>query len=132
MRLWKIFYRARRKPSRRISAHYQKHKKTARAIILAKLEELNRHYGASYGKVAIRNQRTRWGSCSKRGNLNFNYRLIFLPPVLLDYVVVHELCHLREFNHSPRFWSFVEEMIPDHRARRKALAGMATALKKPG
>lgn len=77
--------------------------------------------GVSPGRVAIREQKTRWGSCSGKGNLNFNWKLIMAPPPVLDYVVIHELCHLREFNHSPRFWALVEGQMPDYRAWKKWL-----------
>lgn len=64
---------------------------------------------------------SRWGSASERGNLNFNYKLLFLPLEVADYVIVHELCHLAEFNHSPAFWRLVERACPTHRALRQAL-----------
>ena len=70
--------------------------------------------GVSYGRVVVRDQRTRWGSCSSRGTLSFNWRLALAPPDVLDYVVVHELCHLREPNHSPRFWRLVEDARPEY------------------
>jgi predicted metal-dependent hydrolase len=72
--------------------------------------------GASFKRIAIRDQRTRWGSCSTTGTLSFNWRLALAPPAVLDYIVVHEVCHLREHNHSPRFWALVAERRPDHRA----------------
>ncbi len=90
-------------------------------MILERLESLNKHYGLSYGRVAIRDQRSRWGSCSKKGNLNFNYRLLFLPLPLVDLVIAHELCHLKEFNHSTAFWGLVAETIPDLSLRREEL-----------
>ena len=77
--------------------------------------------GVNPGRVAIREQKTRWGSCSGKGNLNFNWKLIMAPPPVLDYVVIHELCHLREFNHSPRFWALVEGQMPDYKAWKKWL-----------
>ena len=75
----------------------------------------------TYGRITIRDQRTRWGSCSSRGNLNFNWKLVLIPPELLDYVVVHELAHRKEMNHSPRFWTIVEKELPDYRDRREKL-----------
>ena len=75
--------------------------------------------GVSYGRITIRNQRSRWGSCSSRGNLNFNCLLMLAPPEIADYVIVHELCHRREMNHSPLFWQEVEKILPDYKRRRK-------------
>ena len=77
--------------------------------------------GVTYGRVTIREQRSRWGSCSSRNNLNFNWKLIMAPPGVLDYVVIHELCHLHEFNHSPRFWALVEAQMPEYEAWKKWL-----------
>lgn len=74
--------------------------------------------GGGYERIQIRSQKTRWGSCSSRGTLSFNWRLMLAPPTVLDYVVVHELCHLRHMNHSPQFWQCVEQILPDYKLRR--------------
>ncbi|MEK9157265.1 MAG: M48 family metallopeptidase, partial [Patescibacteria group bacterium] len=90
-------------------------------IAAERLQHFNQQYGFTIGKVAIKNQTTRWGSCSKKGNLNFNYKVAILPPELQDYLVVHELCHLGEFNHSKAFWQLVAKTIPNHVELRKRL-----------
>jgi predicted metal-dependent hydrolase len=99
------------------------YKEAARALALSRLEHFNAAYGFSWERVSIRNQKTRWGSCSKKGNLNFNYKIALLPPPLADYIIVHELCHLGEFNHSDRFWRLVGRTMPEYRAFRDELSG---------
>ena len=86
-----------------------------------RVREWARKVGVTYGRITIRNQRTRWGSCSSAGNLNFNCLLMLCPEAVLDYVIVHELCHRKELNHSPRFWAEVERVLPDYRKTRKWL-----------
>lgn len=103
---------------------YLKHKELARAVVTGSLLRCNVNYNYIYNIVAIRDQKTRWGSCSSKGNLNFNYRLAMLPQHLVDYVVTHELCHLKEMNHSVNFWDLVALTIPDyanHRAELKSI-----------
>lgn len=90
----------------------------ALAVIPEKVRYFALILGVSYGRITIRNQKTRWGSCSAKGNLNFNYLLLLMPEEILDYVVVHELCHRLELNHSPAFWRLVEKVLPDYRQRR--------------
>lgn len=80
-----------------------------RAAYFAKL------IGVDYGRITIRNQKSRWGSCSSKGNLNFNCLLMLMPVEVIDYVVVHELCHRKEMNHSKAFWSEVEKVLPDYK-----------------
>ena len=106
---------------RRNRKNYQTHKEAARTLVHARLAHYNRHYQVPLRKVFIKNHKSRWGSCSEKGNLNFNYKIIFLPQELQDYIIIHELCHLREFNHGPRFWAHVEQMVPNHRALRARL-----------
>ncbi len=102
-------------------ADYLIKKEIARKVISQRLNKLNKFYNFKYKRISIRNQKTRWGSCSRRGNLNFNYRLIYLSDKLFDYVLVHELCHLIEMNHSVKFWQLVAKTVPDYKQMRLAL-----------
>lgn len=97
------------------------HRRTAMELVRKRLEFYNNIYGFVFNKVRIKSQRTCWGSCSRTKNLNFNYKLAFLPSHVVDYVVVHELCHLGEFNHSKNFWDLVSKAIPDYLRTRKEL-----------
>ena len=84
--------------------------------------------GVNYGRITIRSQHTRWGSCSAKGNLNFNCLLMLASPEVRDYVVIHELCHRKELNHSPAFWAQVERLCPDYRTHRKWLKDNGASL----
>lgn len=93
-------------------------RKLAREMLGEKCRYFAARMGVTYGTVSIREQKTRWGSCSVKGNLNFNWKLALMPGEISDYLVVHELAHRIEMNHSPAFWRIVEREIPDYRERR--------------
>ena len=93
----------------------------AKTVIAQRVTRFAPLVGVTYGNITIRSQRSRWGSCSSKGNLNFNCLLMLAPPEVLDYVVVHELCHRKEMNHSPRFWAEVERVMPDYRIHKQWL-----------
>lgn len=95
--------------------------KEACIIIPERVKYFAKIIGVTYGQITIRHQKTRWGSCSSSGNLNFNCMLMATSPELIDYVVVHELCHRKQMNHSPLFWKEVEEILPDYRNLRSRL-----------
>ena len=90
----------------------------AKAVLAQRTAYFARQIGVTYGRITVRDQKTRWGSCSQTGNLNFNFRLILAPSEVLDYVVVHELCHRRQMNHSAQFWQEVAQVLPDYRKRK--------------
>jgi predicted metal-dependent hydrolase len=96
------------------------YRRQAPGIFAERLERCNR-LGLPYGRVTIKEQKSRWGSCSHAGNLNFNWRLLLAPLPVLDYVVVHELCHLREANHGQRFWALVASLCPEYQQHRRWL-----------
>ena len=119
-----------------IEKHLAKQPETLPKFTDAELREMARHakevipeiaahfaplVGVTYGNITIRSQRTRWGSCSSKGNLNFNCLLMLAPDDVIDYVVVHELCHRKEMNHSARFWAEVERILPDYRESKRWL-----------
>lgn len=114
-------FKKRARIKKRKNNDYLVYKEKARQLVWQRLVFLNKIYQVEYFRVSIRDQRSRWGSCSKKGNLNFNYRLIHLPPELCDYVIVHELCHLIEFNHSEKFWDQVAKTFPNYRELRMRL-----------
>ncbi len=115
IRLKNSIYRTR---SRKL---YEFQKESARTIVHERVSHFNTHYKLPVGRIAIRNQKSRWGSCSKKGNLNFNYKLAFLPPEVRDYVIVHEICHIKEFNHGKGFWTLVGETVPEYKQIRRKL-----------
>ncbi len=104
-------------PEPHIKTHkrdYIKYKEEARTLVLQMIEEINAHYKFAFKTIAIRDQKTRWGSCSAKKNLSFNYKIALIPKKFTEYIVAHELCHLQEMNHGPRFWKLVEETIPNY------------------
>ncbi len=109
------------RPKKHTRAEYLLYKERARKHISEKIAYFNKHSHFSFKSISVRNQKTRWGSCSSKGNLNFNYRILFLPDKLVDYLIVHELCHLKEMNHSKRFWTLVASILPDYKERQKGL-----------
>ncbi len=100
---------------------YKKYKEQALLLTKERLEHFNRFYGFKYNKISIKQHKSRWGSCSRKGNLNFNYKVALLPAIQSDYIFVHELCHLQEFNHSSRFWDLVGKTIPNYKQIRRDL-----------
>ena len=132
MSLFKIIFRRRKVRVggiRKNKTQYLKLKEQARELVNERIKywltlngrgvdtiPLNR-----INRVSIKNTKSRWGSCSKKGNLNFNYKIALLPPALADYLVVHELCHLKEFNHSEKFWKLVLDIMPDYKKLKREL-----------
>lgn len=106
---------------------YIEYKEKARILVHERLKYFNQFYSCNYNDVRIKNVSSRWGSCSKKGNLNFSYKLALLPQELSDYVIVHELCHLKELNHSKNFWDLVAKTVPDFKERRALLKKSALA-----
>ncbi|MBU0614296.1 M48 family metallopeptidase [Patescibacteria group bacterium] len=98
--------------------HYQNHKQTALDFVRGKVSEWNSLLKLPVNTIRVKNHKTKWGSCSNKNNLNFNYKILFLPREMQDYIIVHELCHLKEMNHSKRFWELVERYLPDYREIR--------------
>lgn len=94
------------------------YRRQGRRVFAERVAYWNAQFGFNHGRIAIRDQKSRWGSCSRQGNLNFNWRLLLAPLAVLDYIVIHELAHLKEGNHSPRFWALVAEKCPDYRSHR--------------
>jgi predicted metal-dependent hydrolase len=102
----------------------EEYKRDARILVKEKLDYFNQFYNFKYKKVSIKNCKTKWGSCSSNKNLTFNFQIVFLEKEMQDYLIVHELCHLKEFNHSNNFWLLVEKTIPDYLSIRKKMREM--------
>ncbi|MEA2113045.1 MAG: M48 family metallopeptidase [Patescibacteria group bacterium] len=100
---------------------YLKNREKALKFARERIAYYNKIYNFNYNKISVKNQKTRWGSCSQKGNLNFNYKIILLPIEMADYIIIHELCHLGELNHSPKFWNLVARTTPNYLEIRKGL-----------
>lgn len=110
------------RPARRCTkVEYRHNKERAYTLAVERIAHFNRSYHFTFNSINIKNQKTRWGSCSKKGNLNFSYKIALLPKRLADYIIVHELCHRGEFNHSKKFWELVSQAIPDYATLRSEL-----------
>lgn len=130
---WILSHRHRAVENQRKKAVYgeveiREYKKSLRPLLESRADYFAGQLGVSFGRISIRDQKTRWGSCSSAGNLNFNWKLALVPPEVLDYVVVHELAHRLEMNHSASFWARVEQILPDYKKRRAWLKEYGGAL----
>ncbi len=117
----KLFRVRKKRKKATVNKQFVTDKESAHKFVVSRLELYNKHYNFTYNKVRIKNSKSRWGSCSSKKNLNFNYKILYLPEQLADYVVVHELCHLKELNHSNKYWALVEQTMPNYKILRKAL-----------
>lgn len=106
---------------RHTAIEIKQYKKQTKILVTERLKYFNQFYDLKYNRISIRNQSSRWGSCSSKKNLNFNYRLALLAPELADQVIVHELCHLQEMNHSQAFWGLVAKTMPNYKLLEKQL-----------
>jgi len=107
--------------AKRMQVMDQRFRKAAKEYFPKRVAYYHSLTGGHYTKITIRDQKTRWGSCSSNGTLSFNYRLMYAPPRILDYVVVHELCHLTHMNHSKEFWNMVASIMPEYKTYRQWL-----------
>lgn len=107
--------------TKRMQVMDQRFRKAAKEYFPKRVAYYHSLTGGNYTKITVRDQKTRWGSCSSNGTLSFNYRLMYAPPRILDYVVVHELCHLTHMNHSKEFWSMVASIMPEYKTYRQWL-----------
>ena len=117
-----LYYILRRKPRRApVTPEVERLRAQAKAQLPPRLAALAAQHGFQYKRVFIKNNRTNWGSCRSLGNINLNLRLVTLPQELQDYVMLHELCHLKYLNHSPQFHALLESVCPGHRALEKQI-----------
>lgn len=107
--------------TRRDNDHYEAHKHNALSLAKRKVHSWNNEYNYEFNTIRVKSMKTLWGSCTPKNNLHFNYKILFIPEGLQDYIIVHELCHLRERNHQKRFWQLVERTLPDWKQRRGEL-----------
>ncbi|NOY79181.1 MAG: M48 family metallopeptidase, partial [Calditrichaeota bacterium] len=105
-------------------------RRQAKALISLEARRLAREFHIAVGRISIRDQKTRWASCSSRGNLNFNWRLLMAPPEVLRYVIIHELTHREQMNHSRKFWSLVAKRCPDYKNHQKWLKENSAKLRE--
>ena len=117
--------------ARRLSPTTAAERETAKELILSRVNHWAAALNLRYNRVFVKDQRTLWGSCSVHRNLNFYWRLAAAPVEILDYIVIHELCHLREMNHSKDFWALVRLACPDYKVRRKWLRDNCAAVRSP-
>ncbi len=126
---WVARQRARLTPSAIGSEERRALRERARAELPARLHEIAAERGLAVAGVSIRNQRTRWGSCGRDGHISLNWRLVLMPPDVRDYVLIHELMHLRRLDHSPAFWKLVAAACPGYRDARQWLRQNGPALR---
>jgi hypothetical protein len=120
----KIFFRRKKKikiTQKNNKKEFIENKEKAKSLATERLIYFNEFYNLKYNRVTIKNTKSRWGSCSRKGNLNFNYKIALLPTFLSDYIIVHELCHIEQFNHSKDFWNLVARAIPYYPQARAEL-----------
>ncbi len=122
------YFKSRKKivrPDNIVQGSYYTCSARAKKMIVGRVEYYNSFYNLKYNRISVKKQSTKWGSCSRKKNLNFNYKLLFLPQEMADYVVVHELCHLQEMNHSKKFWDLVAKVFPNFKEIRKEMRGIS-------
>ena len=123
------YFKVRRHHKRKSGAGFTiKKREQARRFVENRISYFNKFYNFRINRIAIKNTSARWGSCSSKGNLNFNYKIIYLRPELADYLIVHELCHLGQLNHSKKFWALVKQTIPNYVKINKELKRTAVKL----